>query len=91
MPTQHEYLIVPIPGKFLTSLWLKYAANRQVSVMVMYSITDNKVSVDVINAVASKHKAIMWSEAVYGYIDDYVASHHNLDYEAHSSLAIPLS
>lgn len=91
MPTtHHENILVPIPDRFLSSLWLRYAQGRPVSVAVLYSITGDQISVDCITAVTSKHRAIEWSEDVYAYINEYVHNSY-ISTEHHSSLTIPLS
>ena len=73
----HEYIKMKIPARFLNELWLNYGKG-EVHLMVMHSVTDNKVSVDTITAVTSKHKAINWSAELYAHIDQQAAKHYEL-------------
>ena len=72
-----EYVKMKIPARFLNELWLNYGKG-EVHLMVMYSVTNNKVSVDTITAITSKHKAINWSADLYAHIDQQAAKHWEL-------------
>lgn len=80
MNDNFDNIIVPIPERFLSALWLKYGKSVA-SVAVLFNSGTGEVIT--ITAVTTKHKAIMWSDAVYDYINDYVLSNLHIDRSAH--------
>lgn len=75
---QHEYCKIQIPEKYLSAMWLKHHGG-EVHAMVMYSVDkEGRLSVDSITAVTSKHRAIIWCEAVYDLITEKAVEHWQL-------------